>query len=137
MKSAGLSTENYQGSHSFCISWRRVGGPDRFRHWVLADSIDDAVSRSHLDVSKALGSNVDLWSIEQPIDKVTNGIPTDVVWQSVGNVRPSHGVRIIASICLVLCSLFLFWTSRRDVSPDHLANEAAPEVIIPVTPLGN
>jgi hypothetical protein len=45
MKGA-VSTENCHQSHSYCIWWRRVGGPDRFQHWVLADSIDDAVSRS-------------------------------------------------------------------------------------------
>jgi hypothetical protein len=99
MKGA-VSMENCQQSHSYCIWWRRVGGPDRFQHWVLAESIDDAVSRSRLDVTKALGTNTSLWNIEEPEDKITQAIPIDVVCG--GSVRSSQRVGIMAFIVLLL-----------------------------------
>ena len=107
MKSA-ISTENGQQSQSYCICWRRAGAADHFRHWVLADSIDEAVRRSRLDITKALGTNASLWKIEEPKKHITAPIATEVVrWRE----RPSgssHRVRIVASVLLLLCLLFLF-----------------------------
>jgi hypothetical protein len=107
MKSA-VSIDNCQESHRYCVWWRRVGAADRFRHWVLADSIDEAVRRSRLDITKALGTNASLWKIEEPEKHITAPIATEVVrWHE----RPrgsSHRVRIVASVLLLLCLLFLF-----------------------------
>jgi hypothetical protein len=115
MKGAAVSTENCQQSHLYCIWWRRVGSPDRFRHWVLADSIEDAVCRSRLDMSKALGTNTGLWKIEEPGNKITRWIPTALVYQFEGP-RRSHRVRIIASVLLLLCLFFLFYWKSRTVA---------------------
>ena len=113
MKGAAVSTENCQRSLLYCIWWRRVGGPDRFRHWVLASSIDDAVGRSRLHVSKALGTNSSLWRIEEPPSKISRAVPTDVVWLREGPLGSSQRVRIIASALILLCLLFLFyWKSN-------------------------
>ena len=107
MKSA-VSAENDQQSRSYCVWWRRAGAQDRFRHWVLADSIDEAVRRSRLDITKALGTNASLWKIEDNEKHIAAPIATEVVsWRE----RPrgsSHRVRIVASILLLLCLLFLF-----------------------------
>src|ERR1700733_6855645 len=94
-----VSTEACQKSHSYCIWLRRVGGPDRFRYWVLAEWIDYAFSRSRLDVTKALGTNTSLWNIEEPEDKVTRAIPTDL--GCGGSVRSSQRVGIMAFIVLL------------------------------------
>jgi|SRR5580704_9004758 hypothetical protein len=126
MKGA-VSTENCQQSHSYCIWWRRVGGPDRFRHWVFADSIDDAVTQSRLDVTKALGTNTSLWNIEEPGDKATRGIPTDLVWREYG--RSSQRVGIMAFVFLVLGLLFLFHWKSRTVAPTD--SDAASGIITP------
>ena len=118
MKGAAVSRQNCQGSHWYCISWKRVNGSDRFRHWVLAESIDHAISRSRLNVSKALGTNADLWNVEEPGDNATRGILTEVVWQSEGPRSSSHRVRIIASVLILLCLLFLFTCSSCEVIRD-------------------
>jgi hypothetical protein len=132
MKSTAFSIESCQGLHSYCILWRRVGGPDRFRHWVTAESIDRAISRSRLEVSMALGTNAGLWNIEEPEDKVTRGISTDVIWQSERSQASSHRVRIIASVLLLLSLLFLFrWKLREVASAESMQNDAAPEIINP------
>jgi hypothetical protein len=117
MKSVAVLTQSCKGSHWYCIWWRRVDGPDRFRHWVLAESIDHAISRSHLKVSKALGTNAGLWNIEQPENNAVRGIRTEVVWESEGPRASSHRVRIIASVLILLCLLFLFsWAIQQGSS---------------------
>ena len=116
MESA-VSTENGLQSHSYCIWWRRAGAKDRFRHWVLADSMDEAVRQSRLDITKALGTNASLWKIEDPEKHIKAPIATEVVRWSDRPRGSSHRVRIMASVLLLLCLLFLF----------HLkSNEAAP-----------
>ena len=116
MKSA-VSTENGLQSHSYCIWWRRAGAKDRFRHWVLADSMDEAVRRSRRDITKALGTNASLWKIEEPEKQIDVPIATEVVCRRARRHGSTHRVRIIASVLLLLCLLFLFhWKS----------NEAAP-----------
>ena len=132
MKGA-VSTENCQQSHSYCIWWRRVGGPDRFRHWVLADSIDDAVSRSRLDVTKALGTNTSLWNIEEPADKMTRAIPTDLgCGGSVRSVRSSEQVGIMAFIVLLLGLCLLFhWKSRAVAPAEPMESDAASAISPP------
>ena len=107
MKSAD-SIDNCQGSHTYCVWWRRAGGKDRFRHWVLANSIDEAVRRSRLDITKALGTNASLWKIEEPEKDIIAPIATEVVRWSERPREPSHRVRIVASVLLFLCLLFLF-----------------------------
>jgi hypothetical protein len=130
MKGAAFSTERSQDLHWYCIWWRRVGGPDRFRHWVLAESIDHAISRSHLNVSKALATNAGLWNIEEPRDKATRGIRTEVVWQSEGPQASSHRVRIVASVLILLCLLFLFgWRWSSVASAEPMPSNTAPEII--------
>ena len=129
MKGAAVSRQNCQGSHWYCISWKLVNGSDRFRHWVLAESIDHAISRSRLNVSKALGTNADLWNVEEPGDNATRGILTEVVWQSEGPRASSHRVRIIASVLILLCLLFLFgWTFRRAEPTEQMPSDAASEI---------
>jgi hypothetical protein len=107
MKSA-ISIENCQRSHTYCVWWKRAGAADRFRHRVLADSINEAVRRSQRDITKALGTNACLWKIEEPEKYITAPISNEVVrWRE----RPrgsSHRVRIVASVLLLLCLLFLF-----------------------------
>ena len=114
MKSA-VSTENGQQSHSYCIWWRRAGAQDRFRHWVLADSIDEAVRRSRLDVTKALGTNAGLWKIEESEKQITAAIATEVVrW---GSGRSSDWVGIMAFVVLLLGLFFLFHLKSIAVAP--------------------
>ena len=138
MKGAAVSRQNCQGSHWYCIWWRRVGGPDRFRHWVLAESIDHAISRSHVNVSKALGTNVGLWNIEEPRDNATHEIRTEVVWQSEGPRASSHRVRIIASVLILLCLLFLStWPLSKDqVLPFERGGGAIASTILRAWPAG-
>ena len=129
MKSA-VSIDNCQGSHSYCVWWRRTGARDRFQHWVLAASIDEAVSRSRLDIIKALGTNASLWKIEEPEKQGAAPIATEVVrWRG----RPrgsSHRVRIMASVLLLLCLLFLFhWKSNGDASAGPVEGESLLERI--------
>jgi len=107
MKSA-VSIDTYQGSHRYCVWWKRVGAADRFRHQVWADSIDEAVRRSRLDVTKALGTNASLWKIEKPERHIMSPIATEVVCWCERPHGSSHRVRIIASVLLLLCLLFLF-----------------------------
>jgi hypothetical protein len=107
MKSA-VSTENGLQSHSYCIWWRRAGAKDRFRHWVLADSMDEAIRRSRLDITKALGTNASLWKIEDPEKHITAPIATEVVRSGERPRGSSHRVRIITSVLLLLCLLLLF-----------------------------
>jgi hypothetical protein len=131
MKGA-VSTEDCQQPHSYCVWWRRVGGPDRFRHWVLADSIDDAVSRSRLDVTKALGTNTSLWNIEEPEDKVTRAIPTDLACG--GSVQSSQRLGIIVFVLLLFGLFLLFhWKSRAVASAEPTESDAATRIIIPET----
>jgi len=136
MKGA-VSTENGQQSHSYCIWWRRAGAADRFRHWVLADSIDEAVSRSRLDIIKALGTNASLWKIEEPEKQIAVPIATEVVCWRARRRGSTHRVRIIASALLLLCLLFLFhWKSSAVASAEPM-KDAAPGVIIPEVPSEN
>jgi hypothetical protein len=131
MKGA-TSTENCQQSRSFCIWWGRVGGSDRFRHWVLADSIDNAVRRSRSDVSKALGPNVSLWKIEEPEDKIARAIPTDVVCWCEGPRRSSQRAGVIAFVLLWIGLLSLFhWKSRAVTSAKSMQSVAASGMITP------
>lgn len=100
-------TEHCQDLDWYCIWWRRVGATDRFRDWVLAESMDHAISRSHLNVSNALGTNAGLWNIEEHGATIARGIRTEVVWQAEGPLTSSHRVRIVASVLILLCLLFL------------------------------
>jgi hypothetical protein len=135
MKGA-VSTEDCQQSHSYCIWWRRVGAPDRFRHWVLADSIDDAVSRSRFDVTKALGTNTSLWNIEEPEDKVTRAISSDL--SCGGSVRSSQRLGIIAFVLLLLGLFFLFhWKSRSVAPAEPMESDAASGIVVRETPSEN
>ena len=123
-----VSTENYRQSQSYCIWWRRVCGPDRFRHWVSAESIDDAVSRSRLDVTRALGKNTSLWNIEEPDDKIARPIPTGAV--CLGARRSSQRVGIVAFVVLLLGLFSLFhWNSRKVAPADRTERDAASRII--------
>lgn len=127
MKTA-VPTENCPQPQSYCIWWRRVGGPDRFRHRVLADSIDDAVSRSRSDVTKALGTNTSLWNIEEPADKITRAVPASSVcsWSE----RSSQRIGIMAFVVLLLGLFFLFhWKSRAVAPVEPMESDTALERI--------
>jgi len=127
MKSA-VSTENDQQSRSYCIWWRRAGAKDRFRHWVLADSIDEAVRRSRLDVTKALGTNASLWNIEEPEKQITTAITTEVV--SWGSERSSDWVGVMAFVVLLLGLFFLFhWKSNEAASAGSVEGDSLFERI--------
>ena len=129
MKSA-VSIDNCQGSHTYCVWWRRAGAADHFRHWVLADSIDEAVRRSRLDITKALGTNASLWKIEQPEKHITAPIATEVVCCCERPRGSAHWVRIIASVLVFLCLLFLFhWKSSEFGSANPLAGDSLLERI--------
>lgn len=109
-----VSTENGQKSRSYCIWWRRAGAQDRFRHWVLADSIDEAVRQSRLDVTKALGTNAGLWKIEESEKQITAPMATEVVsWESG---RSSDWVGIIAFAVLLLGLFFLFHSKSNEAA---------------------
>ena len=132
MKGAAFSTEHCQDLHRYCIWWRRVGGADRFRHWVSAESIDHAISRSRLDVSKALGINTSLWKIEEPEDKITRAIPTDVVCTSEGPRRASQRLGITAFVLLLLGLFFLLhWKSRAVASAESMESDAGSGIVTP------
>ena len=132
MKGAAFSTEHCQDLHRYCIWWRRVGGADRFRHWVLAESIDHAIRRSRLDVSKALGTNTGLWKIEEPEDKITRASPADVVCTCEGPRRSSQRVGIIAFVLLLLGLFFLLhWKSGAVASDESMESAAGSGIITP------
>ena len=134
MQSA-VSMERSEQSHSYCIWWGRVGGPDRFRHWVLADSIDKAISRSRLDISRALGTNASLWKIEVPEHNPTRAVPTDVVSWPEGHGRSSQQVGIIAFALLMLGLSFLFhWKSGAVESVEPIEHGAASEIVTTEVP---
>ncbi len=130
-----VSTENRQPSLSYCIWWGRVGAPDRFRHWVLADSIDSAARRSRADVSEALGPNASLWKMEEPEDKIATAIPTDVVCRNKGPRWSSERVGIIAFVLLWIGLVFLFhWKMRGVTLAEPMASSTASGIIIPKIP---
>jgi len=130
MKGA-VSIENCQGSRTYCVWWRRAGAGDRFRHRVLADSIDEAVSRSRLDITKALGTNASLWKMEEPEKHKTAPMATEVVCWRARPRESSHRVRITASVLLLLCLLFLFHWKSSAVASVEPTRGAAPVAIIP------
>ncbi len=118
--------ENCQRSQSYCVWWRRIGGADRFRHCVLADSIDDAVSRSRLEVSEALGRNASLWKMEEPEANITRANAPDVAHGRERLRQSPEWVGIIAFVLLFLGLVLLFyWKSRPPASAEPLA-ESAP-----------
>jgi len=129
MKSA-VSIDNRKASQTYCVWWRRAGAADRFRHWVLADSIDEAVRRSRLDITKALGTNASLWKIEEPKEHLTATIATEVVRWRERSYGSFHRVRIVASVLLLLCLLFLFhWKSHEVASGGPMAGDSLLERI--------
>jgi hypothetical protein len=129
---AAVSQESCRQANSYCIWWRRVGGADRFRHWVLAESIGDAVSRSRLQISKALGPNASLWRIEEPENKITRTIRTDVVGWREGPRQSSQRVGIAAFVLLFLGLVFLFhWKSRAVASAEPMEGGASSGTAIP------
>ena len=122
---------------SYCIWWRRAGAADRFRHWVLADSIDEAVSRSRVDIIKALGTNASMWKIEQPEKQIEVPIATEMVCWRARRRGSTRRVRIIVNVLLLLCFLFLFrWKSSAGALAEPM-KDAAPLVIIPEAPSEN
>jgi hypothetical protein len=125
MKGAAFSTEHCQDLQRYCIWWRRVGSADRFRHWVLAESIDHAISRSRLDVSKALGTNTGLWKIEE-------SEATDVGRTCEGPRRSSQRLGITAFVLLLLCLVFLLhWKSRAVASAESMESDDGSGIITP------
>ena len=101
--------------YSYCLWWRQCDGSDRFRHWVNANSIADAIDRSRVEISIALGTNAGLWEIEDPRTQVgqqpeiddanctgTARYAADRVWITCAN---------LFLLCLVLFA-FYCWTSR-------------------------
>ena len=136
MKGA-VSTENGLESHTYCIWWRRADAQDRFRHWVLSDSMDEAVRRSRLDITNALGTNASLWKIEEPKKHITAHATEVVCWRE-GRRESTHRVRIIASVLLLLCFLFLFhWKSSAVASAEPIESDAVSGIVIPATPSEN
>ena len=125
---AVASTENCQQPRTYCVWWARVGGPDRFRHRVLAASLDDAICQSRLHIAKALGPNASLWTIEEPSDKTTRAIPTAAVDGCERARRSSQRAGIVAFVLLFLGLLFLFeWKSRTVGSASYAENDTASE----------
>jgi len=57
--------------YSYCLWWRHCDGSDRFRHRVNADSIADAIDRSRVGISIALGTNAGFWEIADPRTQVS------------------------------------------------------------------
>jgi hypothetical protein len=101
MKGGHLSKETLHVLRSYCIFWRRRDGLDRFRHWVLAESMSDATTRSRAEISKALGSNAGLWDIE--------GTRTNVVGSGLVSDRARRGDahRSVGRVWLLSCSLIV------------------------------
>ena len=113
MKGGHLSTETLHVLRSYCIFWRRCDGLDRFRHWVLAESMSDATTRSRAEISKALGSNAGLWDIE---GTRTNMVESGVVRDRRSGAHRSVG-RFWTSSCwlivlVLVLYLFRLWTSN-------------------------
>ena len=117
MEETAAITKTSQESRLYCLWWRRAGGSERFRNWVLANSAEDAVNRSRKEVSMALGANAGLWHIEVPrITRSSAEIATEVDWQSPAEPQ-SHWIRITASILILLCLFFLFHLKSGNTSP--------------------
>jgi hypothetical protein len=127
-----VSMENRQPSRSYCIWWGRIGAPDRFRHWVSADSIDSAVRRSRADVSEALGANANLWKMEEPEGKMARAIPTDVVCWYTGPRWSSERAGITAFVLLWIGLVFLFhWKMRVVTLAEPMESNTASGIFTP------
>ena len=138
MEETAAITKTSQESHLYCLWWRRVGGSERFRNWVLAISAEDAVSRSRKEVSMALGANAGLWHIEGPrITRSSAETAAEVDWQSPAGPQ-SHRVRITASILILLCLFFLFHLKSGNTSPiDYETGEIDSAALVSETQVEN
>jgi hypothetical protein len=50
---------------TYRVIWQRVGGGERFRHFVTAETREEALRKSEAEVASALGPNVCVW---EPVD---------------------------------------------------------------------
>jgi len=115
MKGSHLSTETLHVPSSYCVFWKRRDGLDRFRHWVLAESMSDAATRSRAEISKALGSNAGLWDVEGTrTNMVESGVVRDRTRRSGAHRSVGRFWMLSCWLIVLVLVLFLFrlWTLR-------------------------
>src|ERR1700730_11994637 len=101
MKSLDVSLKSRY--YSYCLWWRHCDGSDRFRHWVNANCIADAIDQSRVEISIALGTNAGLWKIEDPRTQARQQPEIDDV-NCTGNGRYTAD-----RVCISCVNLFLLW----------------------------
>ena len=115
MSNLDVSTGGQKVLYSYCLWWRHCDSSDRFRHWVNADSIADAIDRSREEISIALGTNAGFWEIEDPRAWVSQQPPVRDAKCAGDDRYTAHDAWITCAKILSLClALFVFycWISR-------------------------
>jgi hypothetical protein len=137
MTKRGLTSEEQHPFDLYCVRWKRRDGSDRFHHFVRAQSITEAMSRSRDEISLVLGSNAGLWQMEEPHRSArTQYRPSAVL--SVRSTRHTVHRMCLVTANLLALGLVLFafhrWTSMWPHSIGSLPNlegAARSEVIAP------
>jgi hypothetical protein len=133
MKSLDVSPKSHL--YSYCLWWRHRDGSDRFRHWVNADSITDAIDRSRVEISIALGTNAGLWEIEDPRTQVSQQPEIDDE-SCTGNARYTADRVCMSCVNLFLLCLVLFafycWISR-SAGPEQRATAPSAGISVVIT----
>ena len=102
----------------YCLTWRRLGGLETFRHSVIADSYSRAIERSRSVVGFALGGNVEFWELQDSRTwyKDDVGIVQATEWAN-RRFRVTGG--LCAFVTLIFLLLFAFLKFGPALSPDR------------------
>jgi hypothetical protein len=137
MTKSSLSSEEFHSLYLYCVRWKRRDGSDLFRHFVRAQSITEAMSRSREEISLVLGSNAGLWQMEQPQQSAVRQYSSSG-GPSVRSARPTGRRMCFVAANLLALGLVLFaihrWTSRAPqsiTSPANLQDTSRSNVIAP------
>jgi hypothetical protein len=122
----------------YCLIWHRRGAADSFRHFVVADSLMQAVERSRKEIRLALASNSVLWILD---GRITNRAEKPNADRCPAKPEHRHSgdlyVWLVAAFVSIGLMLWLTWqhhtelVQRSDEVPAAIPDRTIPESVTP------
>jgi hypothetical protein len=122
----------------YCLIWHRRGAADSFRHFVVADSLMQAVERSRKEIRLALASNSVLWVLD---GRITNRAEKPNGDRCPAKPEHRHSgylyVWLVAAFVSIGLMLSLTWqhhtepVQRSDEVPAAIPDHTIPELVTP------
>jgi hypothetical protein len=115
---SGFSSSQDSSAKLYCMTWRRQGASESFRHFVTADCLSHAIEQSKSEINLALASNSVLWVLQDCNRNQTEGLVVSLTPKAMSDWTGTlFGLSV--SLLLSLGLILLFESLNPAVPPEQ------------------